>query len=364
VTQLAGFRRDQLAARLLLVRRLGLRHLHHRQRLRSNSRKLAGRTALAAETMWRDAAAALGARVTRLTPTILEFELDGTVARIAHVQTTPLNDPVAHHLATDKPTVGRLLEQADLPVAGRALLEGRDVDGAMSFLATGSLPVIVKPARGSGGVGVDAHNRTPAQLRQALHDTRRYGGPVLLERQRVAPTYRLLFLDGELLDVIRRPLPSVVGDGESSIAELVTHEAERRLDAGGASAGEPHLEIDLDCLFTLAGAQRTPWSTPAAGERVVVKSATNFCAAAEVETVVGLLHPSIVDDAARAAAVVGLRLAGVDVVTGEPGSPLRADGGFVLEVNPVPGLSQHLRVGNRSETRQVAERVLAALLDR
>lgn len=312
--------------------------------------------------MWRDAAALVGAQTRRLSPTLIEIRRGDDCTRIAHEQTTPLNDPVASHLASDKLTAIDLLRRSGIPVPVGIRLERADYREAESFLADGASPLIVKPSAGSGGAGVVGHIRTSRQVRQALREAWRYDESALLETQLVASTYRLLILDGELLDVVHRPLPSVVGDGVSSIAALVAREAERRLRAGAAAAGQPHLEVDLDAIFTLQDAGLGARSVPAEGRRVVVKSATNYCAAEETKSVLGLLHDSTISLARRAAATVGLRLAGIDVVTPLPQLPLADTGGLILEVNPVPGLTQHLHVGNQIERRQVAASVLECLL--
>jgi D-alanine-D-alanine ligase-like ATP-grasp enzyme len=313
--------------------------------------------------MWRDAAVAVGADVRRLGPSLLEVRRGDAVTRIAHEQTTPFCDQVAFQLASDKASAHRVIAEAGVPVPEQAVVGAGEYALAEASLAGMTAPLIVKPARGSGGAGVVGHIRTRSQLRHALHDVWRYGSAAVLQRQIVAPTFRLLFLDGELLDVLRRPVPCVVGNGRSAVSTLVSLEARRRIAAGGVARGLPHLEIDLDCLFTLESIGYGPRSVPAMGEAVAVRSATNLCAPEETETVVGLLHDSTVEAARHAASAVGVRLAGVDVVTESPGSPLQDSGGAVLEVNPVPGLTQHYLVANRAERRDVAVPVLERLLE-
>jgi hypothetical protein len=53
--------------------------------------------------------------------------------------------------------------------------------------------------------------------RATLHAARE-GERLLIERAVPGEEYRFLFLDGELLDVIRRRSTRVVGDGRSSVA--------------------------------------------------------------------------------------------------------------------------------------------------
>src|SRR5207248_181900 len=148
--------------------------------------------------------------------------------------------------------------------------------------------------------------------------------------------HRVLVLDGRVLGAVRKDPPVVEGDGHASVAELVLAANDARLAAGGGLALRL-LEIDLECALTLAAQGRSLTSVPAAGERVIVKTAVNQNAAADNHTVeVGAADAAL---ARRAAAALGLRLAGVDLVVG----PART---VVLEVNGTPGLNHHVMVAD------------------
>jgi cyanophycin synthetase len=174
--------------------------------------------------------------------------------------------------------------------------------------------------------------------------------------------YRFLYLDGALLDAVRKLPPSVVGDGQSSIEELVRQENRRRLDARG-SAGFSMLKLDLDALFTLAAAGLTAASIPAASARVTVKAVTNQNRIEDNESVPrGEVADELVAEGAAAAAAVGLRLAGVDLVTTDIRASLRSSGGRVIEVNGMPGLNHHYNVKDPTNAVAVAVPILGTLL--
>lgn len=138
--------------------------------------------------------------------------------------------------------------------------------------------------------------------------------------------------------------------------------SERRIAAGGAPAGFTSFEVDLDCLVTLEhGGHRLDTVLPG-GEPAVVKTATNFSSPEQTRRERVAVCDEVVASARRAADVLGIRLAGVDVVTTDPGRPLGATGGVILEVNPIPGLTQHSNVADAAGTTRVAVPVLAALL--
>jgi cyanophycin synthetase len=354
--------RYALEARLDLVRAVGVGHAWRRLREdRRHRRVLLGRRPRVAEEMWREAAAELGAEVRELAPTFFEFRLDGAWTRIRG-QTTPFADPVSDELASDKPVAYRVLAEAGIPVPAHEVIgvaEGRE--DAAALLQRIGVPCIVKPVRGAGGDGVTGEIRSVEQLRRALVRVGKFHHQALLEHQAEGDSYRLLLLDGEVLDVLRRTRPRLVGDGVSTIEELMFREYARRIEDEGPS-GLKHFVVDLDCLFALEHAGLGIDSVLPAGESVVVKTATNYNGPEETETVRGEVPATLVEPARLAASTLGVRLAGVDIVAPDLTRPLAESGGVVLEVNGVPGLTHHYNVADRAGANRIAVPILRALL--
>jgi cyanophycin synthetase len=183
---------------------------------------------------------------------------------------------------------------------------------------------------------------------------------LIVERQAVGDQFRILLLDGKVLDVIRRGLPQVVGDGTSTIEELMFTEYDRRNETDTTEGMKPFV-VDLDCLFTLERQGLRLSSRPSKGAPVVVKSASNISGGQSCVTVREPVHPEVLHQARAAAAAVGVRLAGVDVLAPDLETPLASSNGVVLEVNPIPGLQHHYNVAEPEAATQVAVPVLEAL---
>src|SRR3954471_12599556 len=64
----------------------------------------------------------------------------------------------------------------------------------------------------------------------------------------------------------------------------------------------------------------------------------------------------------RAALAVGLRLAGVDVITPDASQPLERAGGVVAEVNGTPGIHHHYHVADGANATPVAVPILELAL--
>ncbi|MBV9660144.1 MAG: hypothetical protein JO337_03200 [Acidimicrobiales bacterium] len=314
-------------------------------------------------SIWEDAAAAAGADCQELSGDFLLISLDGRQT-VVWYHTVMLDFGLSLQLAADKVAVHVLLEQMGLPMATHMEVDAGNRSAACAFVSSVGAPCVVKPARStSGGEGVTCGVVSPAEVERARVWARRWDSHLLIERQAQGDEYRLLFLDGELLDVVRRRPPEVVGDGQSPIGELIATENRRREESGGR-LGTSYLHVDLDCLLTLDRAGLSLASVPAQGQIVRVKTAVNQNGAAQNETVSpDAIGPALIADAAAAARAVDLRFAGVEVMTPDPSRSLAEAGGLVVEVNGTPGLQYHYLVAEPEKATRVARPVLTALLD-
>lgn len=309
---------------------------------------------------WQRASRARGASSHELKRDLLEIRTGRERIRVM-CNYTPLDDPVTLRLAGDKALVLELMREAGLPVPDGQLFYLRTIRQAAEFLRSKSQPCVVKPACGTGaGHGVTTGIRTQWQLLIAAAGTGVLPtAPLLIEAEVPGDNYRLLMLDGELLDAVRRISPCVKGDGKSTIRELVRRTNAERL-RGGYQLAQSVLGIGAEMRSTLARQGLSIGSVPAAGDVIDLATAINNNTAVENEEATALLCPAIVAAAAKAAAVVGARLAGVDIITTDPRRPLEDTGGVILEVNTTPGF--HFHYHRRGKACPVAEHVLGAVL--
>jgi D-alanine-D-alanine ligase-like ATP-grasp enzyme len=312
--------------------------------------------------IWREAAAELDVEVHDRGDGSLDLGSGEQTVRVwLHV--TPLDDEATLRRARDKARSQRLLLEAGVPVPGQITFDFADFEPARRAVAAGG-SWVVKPAEGvSGGQGATTGVREEADLRRATVRAARNGRSQVLEQQAAGDEYRLLLLDGKPLGALRRFAPTVTGDGRSTVAELVHEENRRRLAARG-NAGLKCVTLDLDALLALEHAGLGPGSVPAAGEEVAVKGSRSQAGARETETVpLAALSAELVSEAAIGARALGLRLAGIDLVTPDIGRSLAAADGVVLEVNGTPGLHYHYLVREPDRADRVAVPVLERLLE-
>jgi cyanophycin synthetase len=309
--------------------------------------------------VWKNAADAVGATV---------LELDDSVMEIRHARlrllvcdnVTSLDDPVTLAIAGDKPLVHRLLAERHIAGPRYAVCRRDDLRAARASVAALGGRCVIKPAHsGSAGAGITTGVTEADHLAPILAKAGARSRDVMVEEQIEGDNYRLLYLDGEFIDAVLRRPPTIRGDGHSTIRQLVRAENEDRTK-NGAQAAQSLLDVDADVRHTLRAQGYDLSSVPAAGVAVQVKRVVNDNRREENEGGSSLLCAAIVEEGSAAARALGVRVAGVDVITTDPAVPLRESGGAVLEVNTTPGFYYHYM--RNDEGTSVALSILSRLV--
>lgn len=359
----AGRLTRQAALRLETLRTVGAATAL-RRRQEEIELKRVGRQAMRSAShleIWQEAASALGATLEPLDGDLIRIRRDDS-ATIVCGRSVMLDDAVTLRIAEDKRLAHDMLARAGLPIADQLCFEASDTRPAEEFLEAAGSACVVKPAASTGGgAGTTGGVRKRGDLRRAALKAWRWGPRVLIERQAPGLVYRLLFLEGELLDVVQRRPPALAGDGRSTVAELIARENQRRI--GERSLIGSLLRVDLDAVLTLREAGLSLRAVPPAEMEFQVKAITSQNARRDNVTYRDTLSKELVSDARAAAATLGVRLAGIDLVTTDPGRSLSATGGAIVEVNGEPGLEHHYQVAGGDAHTRVAVPILRRLLE-
>jgi len=265
-------------------------------------------------------------------------------------------------VARNKPLVSKILLENGIPVPPFRAFSINNIKLAKDFLDSQDAPCVVKPALDSaGGKGVTTHIKSSFDLKRAAIFASAFNPIVMIDRSIPGDVYRLLFLNGKLIDVIRRLPPRVIGDGHSTIRKLIKKENKQRIKRSGFSSLKV-LVIDFDCKSTLRNAGLSLSDVPKDGQIINVKSTTNDSGANECESITNIVNDEIVTVCIKAVNILGSNLAGVDIITTDIESPLQQTGGKIIEINVSPGLHYHYQVRNTENMVPVAVPILRGLL--
>ncbi len=275
--------------------------------------------------------------------------------------TTSRTDHLAVGLSTNKANIRELWSGIGVPIAEGRLV--RDADDAVRAAEAIRPPIAVKPADSDYGRGVTLDLTTSDQVRAAYHEALAYSssGGVLVERSLKGLWHRLLVVEDRLVAALRREPATVVGNGKSTIAELVV-EANRDPRRGPDSRW-PLYQMELGDAerVHLARFGRTFESVPEEGERVALRAIAHTETGATSRDVLDIVHPDTIALALDAVRVVGLDVAGLDVIAEDLSRPLHEQGGGFLEINAGPALFLHFEPIS-DPPRPVAEAIVDALM--
>jgi cyanophycin synthetase len=271
---------------------------------------------------------------------------------------TDQTSAIAEQVAQDKDLTRSLLRAIGIPSPeGRPVEDAEDAWRAAEELG---LPVVVKPRYGNHGRGVSTNLRTKEQVLAAYENSRAESSYVLVERYLEGADYRLLVIGGRLVAASLREPAQVRGDGRSTIRQLV-EEVNRDPRRGEGHANVlSKIQLDTIALSVLEEQGYSPESVPADGERVLLRRIGNLSTGGTAEDVTDRVHPQVAARAIDAAAVVGLDVAGVDVVATDISQPLETQGGGIVEVNAGPGLRMHLEPSS-GQPRPVGQAIVDQL---
>lgn len=253
-----------------------------------------------------------------------------------------------------------LLRDAGIPVPETVATSS--VEDALEFFRRVGKPLAIKPLSGSLGRGVTLGAADDSSIRRGYQWAAEIGGQVIVQPMLRGSTYRLLVIGQKMVAAVRQRPPEIEGDGASTIVQLVEElnvSQERQL---GDKAKLTRIEIDEITERILKDNGLEDSSVLPPGRRLALKHSGSLRLGGQAYDVTEEVHPDNRFLAERASRVIGLDVAGIDIVAQDIGKPLQ-DGEGVIEVNAAPDFRMHLRpTGGRP--RPVAERFLDLLFPR
>jgi cyanophycin synthetase len=263
----------------------------------------------------------------------------GRQQRRIRTSVTDRTGKIAEWISLDKDLTKKLLAELGLPVP-----LGRPVSSAEHAWATAcelGLPVVVKPRNADYGHGIGLNLSTREQVFTAYAAAREYRDEVLVERFARGAQYRITVVGNHVVAAVRREPVRLRGDGKHTISQLME---QANLDPRRGDDLRLPLERvcpDDDTTQILAEQGVNFDTLVPAGVEVVLSRIAHSWAGAGVSDVTDLVHSHVAAQAVRAARLIGLDVAGLDVIAEDISRPLEDQGGVILEVNAEPTIAFH-----------------------
>ena len=265
----------------------------------------------------------------------------GAAQRRIWTAETDRTSAIAEGIASDKDMTKSLLASCGVPVPEGAI--ARSPEDAWEEAQDIGLPVVVKPIDANHGRGVSLNLMTEAEVKAAYTIASLEGESksVLVERYVTGNEHRLLVVGRKVVAAARGESVWVTGDGRSNVAALCDTQINidpRRGESEEFPLSPVKPRESEENQLQLQRQGLTPDSIPAEGQKVLIQVNGNVA-----DDVTDLVHPDVAHAAALAARIVGLDIAGIDLVCEDISRPLEEQRGAIIEVNASPGLLAHMK---------------------
>lgn len=242
-------------------------------------------------------------------------------------------------IACDKEETKQLLESYEIPVPkGRVV---RTEEGLVAALESVGFPCVIKPIGGNHGRGATIGIKNFEEAKVALAMAKEISKSVVVEKEIKGLDHRLLVIDHKFVSGAKRTPACVVGDGKSTIEELVAEVNKDPRRGFGHENVLTQITIDAHTLELLQRRDMTPASIPEKDDSVYLKATANLSTGGTATDVTEQVHSYNVFMAERISRIIDLDICGIDIMTDDITVPL-SENGAVLEVNAAPGFRMHL----------------------
>jgi len=266
----------------------------------------------------------------------------GYGANQKRIQATVTSDTssIAVELACDKEDSKDLLLAAEVPVPkGEVIKTENGLRSAVDYVG---FPLVVKPVNGNHGRGITADINSMEEALEAFAKAKEVSRSVIVEKYIVGEDYRLLVIDYKLVAAAKRTPAHVVGDGQSTIQQLIDKVNEDPRRGYGHEKVLTMITVNKMTEDILEQQELNLESVIDKDEILYLKDTANLSTGGTATDVLDIVHPSNVFMAERIARIIGLDICGIDVMTPDISESVEKVGGAVLEVNAGPGFRMHL----------------------
>lgn len=262
-------------------------------------------------------------------------------------------------LACDKEATKRILANAGVPVPkGTVINFLDDLPEAIEYV--GGYPIVIKPLDGNHGRGITIDIQNWEEAEVAYDAARQISRSIIVERYYKGRDHRVLVVDGKVVAVAERVPAHVVGDGRSTIAELIEETNKDPNRGEGHDKVLTKIELDRTSYQLLERQGYTLDSVLAKDEICYLRATANLSTGGIAVDRTDEIHPENVWLAQRIVKIIGLDIAGIDIVTSDISRPLREVDGVIVEVNAAPGFRMHV-APSQGTPRNVAGAVIDML---
>src|SRR2546423_3887153 len=228
---------------------------------------------------------------------------------------------IAVEIAQDKDDTKRVLGNIGLPVPNGDV--ARSFERALEIIDEIGYPVILKPLDANHGKGISGRIDNEDALKHAWNDAREFGDRIVIEQYAEGRDHRILVINGKVVACAEKIPARVIGDGSSSIAQLIERENLDPRRGIGHTKTLTKLPADERTTCFLRKQGLTLASVPEKDQVVYLRSTANLSTGGTAVDRTDEMHLDNITACEMAAGIIGLDIAGIDLLTPDISVPFR-----------------------------------------
>ncbi|MDD3051897.1 MAG: Mur ligase family protein, partial [Candidatus Cloacimonetes bacterium] len=248
---------------------------------------------------------------------------------------------IAIETADNKYLANLMLSEAGLPVPQTKIIES--FEQAVEFMEKVHKSIVIKPVYGSSGEGITLSITNQLSVPSAIDWASSFSNDILAQEFIEGSTYRLLIIDYELVAAVKMVPVILVGDGKKTISELITEINSNPKRQFGDKSRLSIIEIDDITEHLLKMNRFSIDSILKENQEFAIKISGSLKNGGSAIDITDQVHEFNRFSAERAAKIIGLNVAGIDIICNSIRESIADTKGCIVEVNAAPDFRMHLK---------------------
>lgn len=268
---------------------------------------------------------------------------------------------ISHFIMENKTVTKKILAEAGYSVPQGYEFSSQD-EAVGAYPLIKNKAVVIKPKSTNYGLGISIFKEVFSEkaYQEALDIAFSYDGQVLVEEYIAGTEYRFFVLNGQTEAVLNRIPAHVIGDGRSSVSELIDQKNNNPLRGANHQTPMGFLLKGPEEKLTLDEQGLTFDSIPESGVTVYLRENSNISTGGDSVDMTDAMHESYLRIAEGICEALEVNVSGVDLIIPDYQEPATSDNYSCLEANFNPAMNMHAYV-TEGEGRRLSRKVLAML---
>lgn len=224
--------------------------------------------------------------------------------------------------------------------------------------------IVIKPKSTNFGLGISIFpgEYSREDYDKAVEIAFREDSSILIEEFMTGKEYRFLVIGKEVVGILHREPANVIGNGESTIEELVSEKNKDPLRGKGYKTPLEKIKLgEIEEMF-LKNQGLSFKSIPKNGEKIYLRENSNISTGGDSIDFTDKIHPSYKDVALKSAKAVKALICGVDMVIDDIEEEAKEKNHGIIELNFNPAIHIHC-FPYKGENRKAGEKILDLLFN-